>query len=94
MQLVVTRAQQPELTLFARMLVEVRERRGKGAKATIAAKVERREPRAISAQPYQHKRPPMLLRVAAGGRFFELDPVDWSMLIVGSALAGLVTLLF
>ncbi len=36
----------------------------------------------------------MLLRVAAGGRFFELDPVDWSMLIVGSALAGLVTLLF
>ena len=35
----------------------------------------------------------MLARVTAEGRLLGLDVIDWSMLVAGSALAGLFTLL-
>jgi len=36
----------------------------------------------------------MIARVLAEGRILGLDPTDWSMLLAGCALAGLLTLLY
>jgi hypothetical protein len=36
----------------------------------------------------------MIARVTADGRLLGLDPTDWFVLLSGSALAGLVALIF
>lgn len=40
-----------------------------------------------------HPRAPMLASLTAEGRLFGFDPTEWAMLLGGSALVGLVTLL-